>query len=361
MDPSVETQPEPNTQQEEEEEAYYSYANNLAMSVVLPMALRTAVELDVFNIIAKAGPGAKISPSEIATQMPTTNPNAPNMLERILRLLASYRVLDCSLNSGRERLYGTSRVSKYFVSNEDGVSLAPFLVLPLQSVFLESWPKLKDAIMEGGIPFNMVHGMHLFEYAAANPKFNEVYNNGLFNSTTIVMKKTLESYSFEQFKQLVDVGGGLGMTLSVITSKYPHIKAINFDLPHVINDAPSYPGVEHLSGDMFQSVPKGDAIILKSVLNCWDDNNCLRLLKNCYKAIPEDGKVIVMAGVLPLEPETSESARDISLLHVHLMIRDDGGTERTKEEYMTLATGSGFKGINFVCCVCNYYIMEFFK
>ncbi|KAK4857305.1 hypothetical protein QYF36_026720 [Acer negundo] len=65
------------------------------------------------------------------------------------------------------------------------------------------------------------------------------------------------------------------MTLSAITSKYPHIKAINFDLPHVINDAPSYPGVEHLSGDMFQSVPKGDAIILKWILNCWDDNNCL--------------------------------------------------------------------------------------
>ncbi|KAI9153739.1 hypothetical protein LWI28_015825 [Acer negundo] len=151
------------------------------------------------------------------------------------------------------------------------------------------------------------------------------------------------------------------MALSVITSQYPHIKAINFDLPHVINDAPSYPGVEHLSGDMFQSVPKGDAIILKSILHCWDDNNCLRLLKNCYKAIPEDGKVIVMNGVLPLEPETSESARDISLVHVHLMIRGDGATERTKEEYMALATGSGFKGINFVCTVCNYYIMEFFK
>ncbi|KAK3194510.1 hypothetical protein Dsin_025820 [Dipteronia sinensis] len=125
MAPSVETQPEPNTQQEEEEEAFYSYANNLAMSVVLPMALRTAVELDVFNIIAKAGPGATLSPSDIATQIPTTNPNAAKMLDRILRLLASYQVLDCSLNSSRERLYSISRVSKYFVSNEDGVSLAP--------------------------------------------------------------------------------------------------------------------------------------------------------------------------------------------------------------------------------------------
>ncbi|TXG60279.1 hypothetical protein EZV62_014852 [Acer yangbiense] len=362
MASTVETQPNSNTQQEvEEEEANYSYAHNLAMSVVIPLAMRTAVELDVFEIIGKAGPGAKLSASDIATQIPTTNPNAPNMLDRILRLLASYRVLDCSI-SGGERLYGISCVSKYFVSNEDGVSLAPFLLLPLQSVYLESWPKLKDAIIEGGTPFKMINGMHLFEYAAANPRFNQVYNKGVLNYTTVVMKKIIESYrGFEQFQQLVDVGGGLGVTLDLITSKYPHIKAINFDMPHVIKDAPSYPGVEHLSGDMFQSVPKGDAIILKNVLDCWGDDNCLRLLKNCYKAIPEDGKVIVMNGVLPLEPETSESARDISLLHVRLMIQDDGATERTKEEFMALATGSGFKGINFVGCVCNFCIMEFFK
>ena len=62
--------------------------------------------------------------------------------------------------------------------------------------------------------------------------------------TIIVMKKILEFYKgFEHLSQLVDVGGGLGVTLNLITSKYPHIKGINFDLPRVIQQAPSYPGI----------------------------------------------------------------------------------------------------------------------
>ncbi|KAJ0006059.1 hypothetical protein Pint_36743 [Pistacia integerrima] len=51
-------------------------------------------------------------------------------------------------------------------------------------------------------------------------------------------------------KVLVDVGGGIGVTLDVITSKYPHIKGINFDLPHVLTDAPTYSGVKHVGEDI---------------------------------------------------------------------------------------------------------------
>lgn len=58
------------------------------------------------------------------------------------------------------------------------------------------------------------------------------------------MKKVLECYKgFENIKMLVDVGGGLGININLITSKYPHIQGINFDLPHVLEHAPSYPGM----------------------------------------------------------------------------------------------------------------------
>lgn len=104
--------------------------------------------------------------------------------------------------------------------------------------------RLKDVIDEGGIPFNRAHGMHLFEYCDNDSRFNEVFNNAMFNHTSLVMKKILESYNgFEHVKILVDVGGGTGVNLNIITSKYPHIKGVNLDLPHVIQDAPSYPGI----------------------------------------------------------------------------------------------------------------------
>ncbi|XP_059435365.1 3-aminomethylindole N-methyltransferase-like [Corylus avellana] len=67
------------------------------------------------------------------------------------------------------------------------------------------------------------------------------------NHTTLIMKKLLDVYKgFEGPKVKVDVGGGIGVTLSIITSKYPQIKCINFDLPHVLADAPSYPGAGSL-------------------------------------------------------------------------------------------------------------------
>ncbi|XP_058195058.1 uncharacterized protein LOC131311585 [Rhododendron vialii] len=72
--------------------------------------------------------------------------------------------------------------------------------------------------------------MHAFEYPGKDPRFNESSYEG-----------------FEQVQKLVDVDGGLGVTLNLITSKYPHIKGVNFDLTHVIQHAPPYP--EDLSDD----------------------------------------------------------------------------------------------------------------
>ncbi|KAH7578124.1 hypothetical protein JRO89_XS01G0343600 [Xanthoceras sorbifolium] len=358
MASSDETQPKLNKVEEEET---WSSAMQLSMSIVLPMAMQTAIELGIFEIIAKAGDVAELSAPEIAAQLPTKNPDAPMTLDRILRLLVSHWVLGCSVLDGK-RLYSLAPVSKYFVRNQDGVSLAPYMALIQDKVYWNSWFELKNTIVDGGIPFNKAHGKQIFEYLGTDPRFNEVLNGAMFNVTCIVMKKILDSYKgFAQFNQLVDVGGGLGVTLHIITSKYPHIKAINFDLPHVIQNAPSYPGLEHIGGDMFESIPNGDAILLKCVLHNWDDDYCLNLLKNCYKAIPGDGKIVVIDTVIPITPEISSAARETSLMDAIMLIQLPGGKERTKKEYMELATGAGFKGVNFECVVCNYCIMEFFK
>ena len=103
---------------------------------------------------------------------------------------------------------------------------------------------MKDAILEGGIPFNKAYGMTAFEYHGTDPRFNKVFNKGMSDHSKIAMKKILETYKgFEGLASLVDVGGGTGAVLSTIVSKYPSIKGINFDLPHVIADAPAFPGI----------------------------------------------------------------------------------------------------------------------
>ncbi|GMP25055.1 hypothetical protein CsSME_00002102 [Camellia sinensis var. sinensis] len=116
----------------DEEEACL-FAMQLASASVLPMVLKSAIELDLLEIMAKAGPGAYVSPSEVAAQLPTKNPDAAVMLDRILRLLTSYSVLNCTLrdlpNGGVERLYGLAPVCKFLTRNADGVSMAPLLLM----------------------------------------------------------------------------------------------------------------------------------------------------------------------------------------------------------------------------------------
>jgi len=76
-----------------------------------------------------------------------------------------------------------------------------------------------------------------------DPQVNQLFNKSMTNMTKIHMKKILEIYKgYEGVSTLVDVGGGNGQALKMIIAKYPSIKAINFDLPQVIENAPLISG-----------------------------------------------------------------------------------------------------------------------
>ncbi|MED6196523.1 hypothetical protein PIB30_048250 [Stylosanthes scabra] len=254
-------------EKQEDEQDGFLFAE-MAWSNVVPMALKTTIELGVFDIIAKEGDGAKLSAKDIVDQIiETNNPEAATMLDRVLRLLASHSLLCCSVadddpqnsNNLHQRMYSLSPVSKYFVTDADGVSLGP----------------------------------HCY---------------------CLWIKSTIKA------------------------------------------------GVEHFGGDMFESVPNGDVILIKHVLYDWDDENCLKVLKNCHKAIPNDGKVIVVESILPNVPEpTAANAKKAFLLDVSMMTHTLRGKERTQQDFMDLAKGSGFTSIKFVVCFSCVWVMEFYK
>ncbi|CAI0453222.1 unnamed protein product [Linum tenue] len=317
MGSSAETQMTPTQVSDEEANLF---AMQLASASVLPMVLKSALELDLLEIIVKSGPGASLSPAEIAAQLPTKNPEAPDMLDRICRLLASYSVLTCSLRTlpdgTVQRLYGAAPVCKFLTKNEDGVSIAALALMNQDKVLMESWYHLKDAVLDGGIPFNKAYGMTAFEYHGTDPRFNKVFNKGMSDHSTITMKKLLESYTgFDGLKSLVDVGGGTGAVLSMILSKHPSIKGINFDLPH----------------------------------------------KNCYEALPANGKVIVCECILPVAPDSSLATKNVVHIDCIMLAHNPGGKERTQSEFESLCKGAGFKGFRVLCSAFNTYVMEFLK
>ncbi|KAJ0439597.1 putative caffeate O-methyltransferase [Helianthus annuus] len=347
-------------------EEQFTCAMQLVTSSSLPMVLVASVKLKVLEAIAEAGPHAQLSAHEIASRLSIVNPHAPNMLDRMLHLLASHSVVSCSqrVNESKKpvRVYGLAPVAKYFIPNEDGVSLGPLMELLQGQVFTESWFELPNCVLEGGIPFDKVHGGNTFEFPARNAAFNEIFNKSMVHHSTIVIKEVLKHYNgFDKLKRVVDVGGGFGTAIKLIVSKHPHIKGINYDLPHVIQHAPLYPGIQHVGGDMFQNVPEGDAIFMKWILHDWSDERCVTLLKNCYKALRHDGKVIVVDAILPFIPDTSSSVQVNTNIDAIMMTQDPGGKERTEDEFLALAKCAGFSGIRKECFVYNFWVMEFYK
>lgn len=133
-------------QENDEEEQLGKLAVRLANGVVLPMVLKSALELNIIDMVSAAGDGAFLSPSEIASRLPTRkNPDAPVMLDRMLRLLASYGILKCSVRTKDdgevERLYGAGPLCRFLSENGSGGggSVGPLLLLHHDKVFMQSW------------------------------------------------------------------------------------------------------------------------------------------------------------------------------------------------------------------------------
>ncbi|KAG0473356.1 hypothetical protein HPP92_015213 [Vanilla planifolia] len=361
----VEHQQQQNGSKDVDEEACM-YAMQLSSMVVLPMTLRVAVELGILEQIQAGGPDSYLTAEDLAARLGNSNPLAPVMIERILRLLTSYSILnftDTVDGEGRTvRSYGAAHVCKYLTPNQDGVSMAPLVLMNTDKVLMESWYHMKDAVTNGGIPFNLAYGMTAFEYHGKDLRFNKVFNEGMKNNSIIITKKILERYKrFEDVNVLIDVGGGIGGTISMITAKYPHIHGINFDLPHVVSEAPPFQGVEHVGGNMFESVPIGDAIFIKWILHDWSDEHCLKLLRNCAKSLPDKGKVIVVECILPDAPLVTPEAEGVFHLDMIMLAHNPGGKERTKKEFKELAMLSGFSNFKALFSYANVWVMEFNK
>nr|B8RCD3.1 RecName: Full=Trans-anol O-methyltransferase 1; Short=T-anol O-methyltransferase 1; AltName: Full=T-anol/isoeugenol O-methyltransferase 1; Short=PaAIMT1 [Pimpinella anisum]ACL13527.1 SAM:t-anol/isoeugenol O-methyltransferase [Pimpinella anisum] len=352
-----------------DQEAFLT-AMQIVNSSAVDGVLICLIELNVFDIMMqKAGMDGYLHPDEIALNLPTKNPQAPEMLDRMLRILASHSIIKCKLvkkmsgNALLTRAYGLTLISQYFVNAQDGPCLAPYLKLIHHKQMQNSWEKVNEAVLEGGYAFNKAHaGSTFFEYLGKDKSVAELLSQTMAKSIPTSMNILLKSYKgFEGVKEVVDVGGAYAATLSCIISFNPHVKGINFDVPHVIKNAPSLPGITHVGGDMFESVPRGEAIVLQRVLHDWTDEESVKILKKCYEAIPDHGKVVIIEMIQTEMPEDDIIAKNISEMDIRMLLYTPGGKERTVNEFLMLGKQAGFPSSKYICGADLYGVVELYK
>jgi hypothetical protein len=209
-----------------------------------------------------------------------------------------------------------------------------------------AYGELLYSVRTGKTAFDHIYGMPVFEYMSKNPgpaaNFDAAMTSIHGRETDVV----LSACDFSGVKQLCDVGGGNGSVLIATLKKYPSMRAVLYDLPHVIERARvgiAAAGLadrcQLIAGDFFKSIPAGsDAYFFRHIIHDWDDEKSTTILVNCRKALSAGGRILVVESIIPPGNEPN-FGKDLDLT----MLVMPGGQERTEEEYRQLFRGAGLR------------------
>jgi hypothetical protein len=209
-----------------------------------------------------------------------------------------------------------------------------------------SWSRLTEAVRAGGHAFRMEHGTDVWSYRREHPGESVIFNAAMKARSEQVAVAVATRHDFSVYRTVVDVGGGSGRQLTAILERYPTVRGVLFDQPHIVADSRQYiesAGVagrcELVGGSFFESVPAGgDAYMLQSILHDWYDEDCLRILAVCRAAMHAQARLIVVERIL----ESPNQGRDGKFSDLNMFVAA-GGQERTDEEWRTLLGRAGFK------------------
>ena len=212
-----------------------------------------------------------------------------------------------------------------------------------------SWGELEYSVRTGKVAWDHVVGMSVFDFMARHPEQSGTFNDAMADRTRVVSPQIVSSYDFSRFDTVVDVGGGDGALISAILAATTAVRGVLFDRPAGVADAAATlhaagaaDRCEIVAGDFFVAVPDGaDAYLLKTVLHNWDDEQCVEIMRNCRKAMRDNGTLLVIERVLPHRIESSEARRAV-FMDINMMVNTEG-RERTEAEFRSLYTAAGFE------------------
>lgn len=262
-------------------------------------------------------------------------------LYRVLRFAASLGFF----NEDSEGRFSLTPLGAALRSDDPGHARSAVRTLA-GSTFWKAWGEFLHSVRTGETAMEKAFGQPFFDFLSDKPEESTIFNETMIGIHGAEPPAVAAAYDFSGIGTLVDVGGGTGNLLTTILSANPELKGILYDLPHVAEEAREAIEQKNLSarcevveGSFFESVPAGgDAYILSHIIHDWDEQKCLKILENCRRAMPGNGRILLVEMVIPEGNEFHPS----KLLDM-IMLAVAGGKERTVKEYADLFNQAGFK------------------
>jgi SAM-dependent methyltransferase len=262
----------------------------------------------------------------------------PESTYRLLRAAASVGLVSCT----RADCFALTPMGSLLRSNVPG-SLRDWAIALTAPPLWLPWGRLAEAVRLGERQTPATLGRELFQYYAENPEEGETFTRAMSNISALIADAAANLIDTSTAEHVVDVGGAFGTIVLALLAKNPSLWGTIFEVPQVAPLARQAICERNLSsrcvvleGDFFQAVPEADIHILKSIIHDWDDDQSIRILTNCARALRPNGRVILLESIVPEDGRPSYAP--LSDLNMLVLLP---GRERTASQYGALAEAAG--------------------
>ena len=97
---------------------------------------------------------------------------------------------------------------------------------------------------------------------------------------------------------------------------------------------------------------------MQNILHNWSEGDCVKILKNCWKALPNNKKLIIIERVIS---ENIVDAKNTLRLDIIMLTLLGEGKERTENEYKSFTKESGFFMFKIMSNIYGFFVIELYK
>ncbi|KAE8153614.1 S-adenosyl-L-methionine-dependent methyltransferase, partial [Aspergillus avenaceus] len=327
----------------------------LGFSPTILMAVKVAVDLDVFNSLCNAS--ASVPVDELAAPKSAD----PLLVERIMRLLVAHGYAD---ESAPCEYFATALSKEMTQRTSIGVVESIFLdLLPAAQKTPEFLQKTgyqnPEEPTNGPLQYTNNINVDTFTWLCQNPESMTRFNAFMQGQRADrvfwadwfpVQERILDGADKSaDGPLLVDIGGGLGHDLLGFKERFPDApgRLILEDLPEVVEDGKATlgleaAGIDAVSHDFFaeeQPVKGARVYYFKNIMHDWSDEKLRLVFKLLATAMkPGYSKIILEEYILPdMGARSLESMTDLGILVFCT------GMERTRQRWINLMDSVGLK------------------
>jgi hypothetical protein len=300
--------------------------------------LLSAVELDLFSVLAAQGPQ---DASALAKHIGLHRRAAHDFLDALVAL----RMLERDV-AGR---YDNTPATAAFLDRSKPGYVGGLLEMANSRLY-PFWGSLTEALRTGQPQNEAKHGGDLFGQIYAEPERLAGFLKAMSGVSLGAAKAIATKFPWRQYKTFVDIGAAQGALPVQVAAAHPHLTGGGFDLPPVQPHFEAYVAAHGLAdrlgflpGDFFSGpLPQADVLIMGHVLHDWDLEKKRQLIAKAYSALPPGGALVVYEALI--DDARRENAFGL-LMSLNMLVETPGGFDYTGADCTGWMREAGFREI----------------